>query len=49
MNNRRKTVGVVVLTLVMTFMEMSALPAALFCSRRCRRCCHYRHLARDHD
>ena len=32
MNNRRKTVGVVVLTLVMTFMEMSALPAALFCN-----------------
>ncbi|MDE5801696.1 MAG: CPBP family intramembrane metalloprotease [Lachnospiraceae bacterium] len=32
MNNRRKTVGVVILTLVMTFMEMSALPAALFCN-----------------
>ncbi|MBD5537444.1 MAG: CPBP family intramembrane metalloprotease [Lachnospiraceae bacterium] len=32
MNNRRKTVGVVILILVMTFMEMSALPAALFCN-----------------
>lgn len=32
MNNRKKTVGVVILTLVMTFMEMSALPAALFCN-----------------
>ncbi|MDE6014775.1 MAG: CPBP family intramembrane metalloprotease [Acetatifactor sp.] len=31
-NNRRKTVGVVILILVMTFMEMSALPAALFCN-----------------
>ena len=32
MNNWRKTVGVVILILVMTFMEMSALPAALFCN-----------------
>lgn len=32
MNNRRKTAGVVILTLVMTFMEMSALPAALLCN-----------------
>ncbi|MDE7253560.1 MAG: CPBP family intramembrane metalloprotease [Acetatifactor sp.] len=31
-NNRRKTVGIVILILVMTFMEMSALPAALFCN-----------------
>ena len=32
MNNRSKTAAVVVLTLIMTFMEMSALPAALFCN-----------------
>lgn len=32
MNSRSKTVIVVILTLLMTFMEMSALPAALFCN-----------------
>ena len=32
MNNRSETVVVVILTLIMTFMEMSALPAALFCN-----------------
>ena len=32
MKDRSKTVVVVVLTLIMTFMEMSALPAALFCN-----------------
>lgn len=32
MNNRSKTVIAVILTLLMTFMEMTALPAALFCN-----------------
>ena len=32
MKNRRKTIMVVILTLIMTVMEMSALPAALFCN-----------------
>lgn len=32
MKDRSKTIMVVVLTLIMTFMEMSALPAALFCN-----------------
>ncbi len=32
MNNRIKTVEVIILIIVMTFMEMSALPAALFCN-----------------
>lgn len=32
MNKRSTTVVVVLLTIVMTFMEMSALPAALFCN-----------------
>ena len=32
MNNRSKTAVVVVLTIIMAFMEMSALPAALFCN-----------------
>lgn len=32
MKNKPETVAVVILTLVMTFMEMSALPAALFCN-----------------
>ena len=32
MKNKSKTVVVVILTLIMTFMEMSALPAALFCN-----------------
>lgn len=31
MKNKRLSVVVVILTLIMTFMEMSALPAALFC------------------
>ncbi len=32
MKKRSTTVVVVILTLIMTFMEMSALPAALFCN-----------------
>lgn len=32
MKSKRTTVAAVILTLVMTFMEMSALPAALFCN-----------------
>ena len=32
MMKRRTTVVVVILTLIMTFMEMSALPAVLFCN-----------------
>lgn len=32
MNNRSKTAVVVVLTIIMAFMETSALPAALFCN-----------------
>ena len=32
MKKRSKTIIVVILTLIMTFMEMSALPAALFCN-----------------
>lgn len=32
MKNKSETVVVVILTLIMTFMEMSALPAALFCN-----------------
>ena len=32
MNNRSKPIMVVILTLIMTVMEMSALPAALFCN-----------------
>ena len=32
MKSRRKTIMVVILTLIMTVMEMSALPAALFCN-----------------
>lgn len=32
MKSRRTTVVVVILTLIMTFMEMSALPVALFCN-----------------
>lgn len=31
-NNKIKTAGVIILIIVMTFMEMSALPAALFCN-----------------
>ena len=30
MQNKRETITVFILTLIMTFMEMSALPAALF-------------------
>lgn len=32
MKNRKENAAAVILTLIMTFMEMSALPAALFCS-----------------
>ena len=32
MNNRKEAVCVVILTLLMTFMEMTALPASLFCN-----------------
>ena len=32
MNKRSQTVSAVILTLIMTFMEMSALPALLFCN-----------------
>lgn len=36
MNSRREAIGAAILTLVMTFMEMSALPAAMFCNIRIR-------------
>lgn len=32
MQNKRETIAVVILTLILTFMEMSALPAVLFCN-----------------
>ena len=32
MQNKREFIALVILTLIMTFMEMSALPAALFCN-----------------
>ena len=32
MTNKRLSISVVILTITMTFMEMTALPAALFCN-----------------
>ncbi len=32
MKNKKETICVIILTLLMTFMEMTALPTALFCN-----------------
>ncbi|MCI9189853.1 MAG: CPBP family intramembrane metalloprotease, partial [Lachnospiraceae bacterium] len=36
MIDKRTSIGVTILTIIMTFMEMTALPAALFCNIQIR-------------
>ena len=36
MIDKRTSIGVIILTIIMTFMEMTALPAALFCNIQIR-------------